>query len=58
MPTGLIPFTDLFRTATRDLGGDVIRLPGETDAAAYEAASRSFGKAESALQESFLWWKG
>ena len=57
LPTGLIPFTAILRTAIRDLGVVPIREQGESEADARARAERSFEEAEAALLASFAWWK-
>ena len=58
MPTGLIPFTAILRTAIRDLGVEPIRQRGESVDDARAAAERAFTYAEAALKASFDWWSG
>jgi hypothetical protein len=58
MPTGLIPVTEILRAAIRDLGVEPIRQQGDSQDAARARAERRFEEAESAMLESFAWWKG
>jgi hypothetical protein len=58
MPTGLIPFTDILRSAIRDFGVDPIRRQGESVQDARAGAERSLVEAEAAMRASFVWWSG
>lgn len=57
MPTGVIPFTSILRTAIRDLGVEPPRHQGEGLGDARVGADRSFAEAEAALAASFSWWR-
>lgn len=58
LPTGPIPFSDVLRMVVRDFGVEPVRHPGETAAAARDAAEHSFAEAGAALRASFAWWSG
>ncbi|MGI8474823.1 MAG: hypothetical protein ACR2OO_00345 [Thermomicrobiales bacterium] len=55
LPTGLVPFTAILRTAIRDFGAEPLRRQNESEMDARSNAARSFEKAEAALIQSFAW---
>ncbi len=57
LPTGIIPFTHILRTAIRDFSVGPLRHQRERPDDAQAAAKRSFAEAESALLASFAWWR-
>lgn len=58
LPTGLIPFTAVFRMLGRDFGALPNRNQGESDVTAEREMERGFAVAGAALRASFAWWDG
>jgi hypothetical protein len=58
IPTGLVPFGDVFRMLVRDLGVEILRHHGEPQEAANQRADRTFGQANAALRATFAWRTG
>ena len=54
LPTGLVPFTEILRTAIRDFGVKAMRRQGESVDDAQTGAERSFVEAEAAMRASFV----